>query len=212
MRISINVADVAQGLSVSFPPTNGGADLFGALLGELAKGSPVSRETLAAALGWSAERMVAVLERIPSIEYDNGQIVGCGLTLRETRHVFEIDGNRLYTWCALDALMFPALIGRTARVLSPCAATDAPVCLTVAPDCVRNVEPEGAVVSLVLPDASPDVRRSFCCHVHFFASAPAAESWVSSHGRAMVVSVEDAFRLGQELARQMAWRMESEPS
>ncbi|WP_455153162.1 organomercurial lyase [Cupriavidus basilensis] len=31
-------------------------------------------------------------------------LVGYGLTLRETRHAFEVDGRRLYTWCAFDTL------------------------------------------------------------------------------------------------------------
>jgi alkylmercury lyase len=56
-----------------------------------------------------------------------------------TPHVFEIDGCRLYTWCALEALMFPALIGKTAHVLSRRAATGVPVSLTFTPGEARKV-------------------------------------------------------------------------
>jgi alkylmercury lyase len=141
---------------------------------------------------------------LPNIERDDaGNVVGSGLTLRETPHVFEVDGRRLYTWCALDALMFPALLGKSARVSSPCAATGAPVRLTVTPDGVENIEPAEAVVSLVLPHGSPDVRGSFCVHVNFFASAAAAQTWLSAHPGATVARVEDAFRLGQELSRRL---------
>ncbi|HZE91347.1 MAG TPA: organomercurial lyase MerB [Rhizobacter sp.] len=194
--------EIAERLSTANLLRNkdGSADLLLPLLREIAKGSPVSREKLAAVLGWPLGRVAAALDQTPNTEYDDdGNIVGMGLTLRETPHVFEIDGRRLYTWCALDALMFPALIGKTACVQSHCAATGASVSLTVTPDEVRNVNPEGAAVSLVLPDASSDVRGAFCCHVHFFASTSVADGWAAKHKGTIVVCVEDAFRVGQKL-------------
>ncbi len=184
--------------------TNGTADLLVPLLRELAKGRPVSRTTLAGILDWPAERVAAVLEQATSTEYDkDGNIIGYGLTLRETSHIFEIDGRRLYAWCALDTLMFPALIGQTARVTSHCAATGAPVSLTVSPNEIRDIAPTDAAVSLVLPQETADIRRSFCCHVHFFASAVTAKDWASKHEGVEIVSVQDGFRLGQELNRHL---------
>ena len=80
---------------------------------------------------WPTERVVAVLGQDTNTEDDNdGNIVGYGLILHETLHALEIDGRRQYAWCALDALMFPALIRQTARVSSHCAAIGAPVSLT----------------------------------------------------------------------------------
>ncbi len=145
-----------------------------------------------------------MLEQATSTEYDNdGNIIGYVLTLRETSHVLEIDNRRLYAWCALDTLMLPALIGRTARVSSHCAATGAPVSLTVSPSEIQAVEPADVAVSLVLPQEAADVRQSFCCHVHFFASIPAAEDWASKHQGLTIVSVQEAFGVGQELNRHL---------
>ncbi|MDF5399210.1 organomercurial lyase MerB, partial [Vibrio parahaemolyticus] len=148
-----------------------------------------------------------------STEYDkDGNIIGYGLTLRETSYVFEIDDRRLYAWCALDTLIFPALIGRTARVSSHCAATGAPVSLTVSPSEIQAVEPAGMAVSLVLPQEAADVRQSFCCHVHFFASVPTAEDWASKQQGlegVAIVSVHEAFGLGQEFNRHLLQTMSS---
>ncbi|ALR23103.1 Alkylmercury lyase [Sphingopyxis sp. LC81] len=180
------------------------AELLVALLRELAKGRPVSRTTLAGILNWPDERIAAVLAQTASTEYDDdGNIIGHGLTLRETAHSFEIDGRRLYAWCALDTLMFPALLGCTARVSSRCAATGAPVSLTVSPNEIRAVEPADVAVSLVPPQETNDVRRSFCCHVHFFASTHVAQDWASKRPGLTIIGVREAFCVGQELNRQL---------
>ncbi len=204
MNLTHCLAEVAERLAPANRP-EGFADLFVVLLRELGKGRPVSPTTLALSLDWPAEEVAAVLGQTPSTEHDHdGNIVGYGLTLRETRHAFEIDGRRLYTWCALDALMFPAVMGQTASVFSRCAATGAPISLTVTPDEIQAVEPVGAAVSLVLPEAVADIRQSFCCHVHFFASIATGHDWAARHAGVEIVTVQDAFDLGCELARHLA--------
>ncbi|MDT7531481.1 organomercurial lyase MerB [Sphingopyxis sp. SE2] len=212
MKHTRYITEIAESLTPANQP-EGFGELFVVLLRELAKGRPVSRTTLAITLDWPAERVNAVLERTTSTEYDNdGNIVGHVLTLRETSHIFEIDGRRLYAWCALDTLMFPALIGQTARVSSHCAATGAPVSLTISPNEIQNVVPADAVVSLVLPQATADIRQSFCCHVHFFASVVAAKDWASKREGVEIASVQDAFRLGQELNRHLLQTIPSRKS
>lgn len=201
--INVTGTELAERLATSFLPSEAARELFLALLRELARGRPVSASALATALGWSTDRVREVLGQVSSLELDgNGSVVGAGLTLRETPHVFEVDGQRLHTWCALDALMFPPVIGKTARVSSRCAATGAPIHLTVTPDAVLDVEPPEAVVSLVLPESSCDVRSAFCVHSNFFASAPAAQPWLAEHPAAAVAGVADVFRLGREFAGQ----------
>ena len=212
MKHTRYITEIAESLAPANQP-EGFGQLFVVLLRELAKGRPVSQTTLAMSLDWPAQQVNAVLERATSTEYDSdGNIVGYGLTLRETSHIFEIDGRRLYAWCALDTLMFPALIGQTARVSSHCAATGAPVSLTVSPNEIRDIAPTDAAVSLVLPQETADIRQSFCCHVHFFASVPTAEDWASKHqgleGLA-IVSVHEAFGLGQEFNRHLLQTMSS---
>jgi alkylmercury lyase len=175
------------------------AQLFVALLRELAKGRPVPLETLASTVGWSEKHVVALLEQQPCTEYDgNGSVVGYGITLNETAHAFDVDGRRVYTWCALDALMFPVMIGETARVLSHCSATGQSISLQVSPEGVRDLESANALVSLPRADATPNIRRSFCCHVNFYASTETARPSVQEGTE--LLSVEEAFRLGRLIA------------
>lgn len=164
------IDDIVDRLSPANRP-EGFPALLVALLRELGRGDPVSKEALATKLGRPLARVAAVLDQVPSAEYDEeGRIIGYGVTLRETPHAFQMNGKRLYTWCALDTLMFPALMAETASVSSTCPQTGRPVALTVTPKAIHNVEPEGATVSLMRPAALEDIRKSFCCHVHYFAS------------------------------------------
>ncbi|WP_265445083.1 organomercurial lyase MerB [Flexivirga meconopsidis] len=167
----------------------------------LTAGQPVSAEQLAAATGRSVAQIHAALPNLPSIELDaQARVIGMGITLTPTAHRFEVQGTRLYTWCALDTLIFPALIGRTAHVTSSCHATGEPVRLTVSPDHVFDITPADAVVSIVTPDDVSAVRTSFCNEVHFFASPEAAAPWLAEHPGATVLPITDAFALGQGMA------------
>jgi alkylmercury lyase len=99
----------------------------------LARGEPVTMSELAAAAGADVTDLIEAPAG-PDIEYDDERrIIEWGLTLVPTPHKFVVDGVRLYTWCAADTLLFPAIIGRRAQVESPCPTTDAVIRMTVDP-------------------------------------------------------------------------------
>jgi len=200
----IDVARVVDMLSTTDSNGERTADVFCTLVRELAGGEPVSKERLAAALGWTASQVDAALCQIHGMEFDDdGRIVGYGLTLRETQHAFEVAGRRLFTWCALDALMIPVLRGGVARISSSCAGTGTPVRMTVSPDGVSEIEPGGAAVTLVSPKAAEDLRGAFCCRVQFFASAGDARMSVCANAAIVVVGVHEAFKVGISLVREL---------
>lgn len=121
-------ADLTEKLGIDAKP-----GLMGVALRPLATGEPVTPAELAAAAGVShAEVEHATAGR--DIEYDDhGRIVGWGLTRNPTPHRFTVPGRQLYTWCAPDTLIFPAVIGQVADVESPCPATATTIRLTVDP-------------------------------------------------------------------------------
>ena len=198
------VEDLSVRLDAAFQATASATDLRALtqpLLKLLTAGQPVSAEQLAATTGTPVKQIADSLPGLPSIELDEqGRVVGMGITLNPTPHHFEVDGTNLFTWCALDTLIFPALIGRTAHVSSPCHATGEPIRLTVNPDGVSDVTPSTAVVSIVTPDDVSAIRTSFCNEVHFFASPGAADTWLAAHPGATVLPITDAFTLGQGMA------------
>ncbi|WP_395108298.1 organomercurial lyase MerB [Actinomadura sp. SCN-SB] len=174
------------------------------LLRLLARGWPVTMEELAGVTGRPVEQVRAALAGQGDIEYDDqGQIVGNGITLRPTPYRFIIDGILLFTWCALDTLVFPTLLGRAADVESACHATGAPVRLHVEPDHLTAVEPATTVVSLLTPADRTSIRSSFCNQVHFFANPGAAATWLREHPGASVLPVAQAQRQARPLIQSL---------
>lgn len=170
------------------------------LLRTLAKGQPVSRASMAHALRMSLSDVEVALTTFADTVYDdNGDVVACGLSLLPTPHSFRVCGKELYTWCALDALMYPRALDQVVQIESRCPVTGSPVRLTVTPTAVSNLSPAGVVLSMVAPGTKAgccNVRSSFCSVVHFISSAEAAATWQSQHPDAVILSVEEAWQLG----------------
>ncbi len=161
--------------------------------------------SIAIALGMSLGDAQAALATFKDIEYDDdGNLVACGLSLIPTPHRFQVDGQNLFTWCALDTLMYPVALQQTAQVESHCPVTGFAIRLTVTQTGVTFLAPAGAVVSIVIPTAQSgccSVRNAFCSQVHFINSPQAADEWLSIHPEATILSVEEAWRLGYAVAR-----------
>lgn len=171
------------------------------LLKLLALGDPVDVADLAAATGRPIEEVRQALDGVPDTEYDeSGRIIGQGLTQRATQHRFETGGEQLYTWCALDTLIFPTLLGGAAQIESADHATGTPVRISIEARGITSAEPATAVVSLVNPEDMGFIRSAFCNQVHFFASTDTAAPWLESHPGAVVLPVAQAYALAATMA------------
>ncbi|HMQ38889.1 MAG TPA: organomercurial lyase MerB [Micropruina sp.] len=187
------------------------AGLLIPLLRLLVEGDPVTVEQLAAAAGRTLEEVRRGLDAVPDTEYDDqGRIVGQGLSLVPTPHRFTVAGEELYTWCALDTLIFPALLDRPARVESVSPASGEPIRVTVDPAAgVTSVEPATAMVSLVNPEEITSIRSSFCNQVHYFTSPEDAAEWLVAHPDAEVAPVAEAYRIGAALTTGLLGRLQA---
>ena len=188
---------------------------------ELAKGRAVDATQLGRALGISAARGRALLQRDsikPFVYFDDqGSVLGFGgLAAAPMYHRFEVDGRTLSTWCAWDSLFIPEILDRPARITSHDPETGEVIRLVVTPDRIESFEPHEVVVSFILPDSevfgvtAANVMAKFCHFVFFFASRSSGERWIGRHTNTFLYSLDDAFALakrinarnfGQELVR-----------
>ncbi len=178
---------------------------------QLALGEPVRQESLAEALGVPREEIAALLEDEQLngwVVYDDEKsVIGFrGLAIRKMPHRFEVDGRTLCTWCAIDSLFIPDLLGKPAKVESRDPHTGTAITLTVTPDGVESVEPAAAVMSILIGDPEvvktnpTKVMASFCHHIFFLESPETGEEWTAQHGEGtFLVTLDEAFTLGKRL-------------
>lgn len=164
----------------------------------LADGRPATVDELAAVTSRPAEQIAEMLRRIDPIELGaDGSVLGLGLTLVPTAHRVELPGRRrlVYAWCAPDAVILPSAIGESARVTSPCHATNRHVTVELSSDALVSVDPPTAVVSFVVSPDRADLRGTGCEHQNLFASAEAAAGWLAARPDSEVIPVAQAFGL-----------------
>lgn len=182
------------------------------LVRELSCGRPVTSATIAHALQIPEEEVKRQLAQLTDAERDQrGQVVGWGLSLIPTPHRFLMHGQTLFTWCALDALTYPALLDHSAQVESHCPITGSAVTLTVTPEDVKDLVPATAVISLVLPEPAHGCdgdRETFCKQGRFFASIEAARQWQGARADVLILPIEEAYQLAQRI---LWYRYEAPP-
>ena len=150
------------------------------LMRELAQGRPVPRvrvDQIIGDLGIAREGAYRFLREVAERDAD-GNVVGImGLSLNDTPHRFYVNGAQMSAWCAEDTLFLPAVLDQTATVESKSPVSGERIRLTVSPQGVQEVDPAGAVVSIVIVD--PDnpnmgsveaIWGAYCHYTFFFAS------------------------------------------
>lgn len=170
---------------------------FPALLRLVSKGEPVPIAALATEVDIPIHDIEQWLRRQPGTDWDDqGRLLGFGLTQRPTHHRLVLDGRTLYTFCAADALIFPALLGKVANVESRCAHSGQEIHVKVEPNAVVFADPEQTMVSHI-PGclSSCDVRSTVCDHGVFYASAELALHWQEKHPNGMALPVGNFFNI-----------------
>jgi alkylmercury lyase len=171
---------------------------------------PVQINQIIEEIGITREDAYQLLAQVAERGTDDAIVGLLGLSLNETQHHFEIGGKHLFTWCALDTLFLPGLLGQPANVESESPVSGAKIRLTVSPRGADAVDPADAVVSIVVvdPDAAnlgsvEAIWSTFCHHVFFFANRRQAEQWVAERdypGAIEILSVAEAFEVGRQLS------------
>lgn len=210
-RAAASMMRLAQdGGPLDFSPDR--ARLFVQVARMLAQGQPITSEQfdrIVAELAVSSEEARRFRDEWTERDQE-GAIVGMGYTLHETPHQISINGSRIWAWCAEDTLFYPVALGQTATIESASPLSGELTRLRVSPTRVENVMPDGAVVSL--PVVDPDeadlssvnaIWSTFCHHSFFFATRKEAEQWAKGREDIEIVSVEEGFAIGRQLAARM---------
>ncbi|MER3437231.1 MAG: hypothetical protein C4346_06365, partial [Chloroflexota bacterium] len=122
-----------------------------------------------------------------------------GLSLLPSRHTLILDGRRLFTWCALDAVGIPAGLGAGARILSQCMHCGAPVRVIISKGKLAELSPASLSIAIVPPDERRALRDGICTEMGFSCQQ-------ATNGERLWVSVEDAMELGRA-----CWRADAVP-
>ena len=174
----------------------------------IATGNPVSPEQvdqITGNLGISRAVAHSVIQKMCERDAE-GNILGiAGLSQKKHPHRFRVNGIRLSTWCALDALFLPIALKQRAQVESLCPQTKRKIQLTITPDGVQQYDPASAAISIVVPsptqkglESVEEIWMTFCNHIHFFSSQDAAREWFTRKGQEItILSIEEGFELGR---------------
>jgi len=196
----------AEALSAGYLPNNSPAiqRLSISIYSALSRGRPVDAAALAARLDCGELEIENLLSALPPSVIDrdgDGRITAfIGLSLSPTRHRFELDTRTLFTWCVLDALFLPELLGEEARVATQCPESDILIVLRVAPVRMVDCQPPAAVMSMVAPEIAAcrdDLRGAFCSHVSFFANRGSFDRWAKGRLGTTCVPIGEAYDLGR---------------
>ena len=186
------------------------ARLIQAIYPALAEGRPISADQVSASSGIPLRTVKTTFRTMRSrgADFDDdGNLIGNALSLRPTRHKFEVDGQQLYAWCALDTLFLPGLFGKAAEVESTCPATGEAVRLTISPSGIEAVEPAEAVVTITIPGVSAACEpgqgkgagSASCQSMNYFISREAAEKHLGPECDVAILDVQEASQLAQKV-------------
>jgi alkylmercury lyase len=195
----------------------------------LSTGNPIDPADVAMRIGLPPDRLKSVLANLRTtsqLEYaqDGHLIAVAGLTLRPSSHVLRTPAITLYTWCAVDALFFPDLLGQSVQVTSPCPISGQMIHVKIDQDKQSILAtPESACVSIVVPDLRRTTEQNeaglntfesdacvsdgcdadelfgasgtFCSRVSFFNSPKEAEEWTEGMSDIIILPVSEAYKL-----------------
>ena len=111
-------------------------DLRGAAFRRLLRtGAPASAVDLAGDLAQPEDRVRAAVDALHArgqirLDDDRRIIGSAGLSIRPDRHQVDIEGRRLWTWCAYDIFGIFAALGASGHAQSPSPDGGAPIELT----------------------------------------------------------------------------------
>ncbi|WP_445955076.1 organomercurial lyase [Yeosuana sp.] len=160
---------------------------------ELIKGNPIPIVKYYALVGLHIEKANDVLEILGESNENNQITAFSGLSLTPTHHKFIVQNKTLYTWCALDAILFTEWLDVSSQIISLDPIDNSIIELNIECDHLVSSNPYPIFISWIEKMDSCNIRGSFCNHVSFFASEQTAKQWLSKNPSGKILTLEDLF-------------------
>jgi len=160
---------------------------------ELFKGVPLNKEEYYKLTNLSKEKADAILEKLGELDAQGNIIAFSGLSLIPTNHRIVINGKKLYTWCAIDAIFFTEWLDVASQIFSEDPIDKTPVELQIEGDHLLWTKPYPLFISWVETIDACDIRGSLCNHVSFFASEKTAKQWLENNPDGKILTIDDFF-------------------
>ena len=160
----------------------------------LSDGHAVTPDEIAVSLQVSLDKVTSTVRRFGAELDQEGRILGLGLTLVPTAHVYKVNGRILYVWCALDALAIPVILKHTASIQSNDPVTGEKIRIGLTSDTLQKVEPKDAVMSFVQNTDLTNVLISVCNNVYFFSSPETGLKWIARHAGTIFYPVKEVYQ------------------
>jgi alkylmercury lyase len=207
-KANTNVKQVFDIVSENLTPEQEQRRILGQTLKLIEYGNPVRPNEIAIDLQASPDKVISTVRRFGAEFDQDGNIVGLGLTLVPTPHVYKVNGRTLYTWCAVDALTFPRILKHTASIESNDPVTGEKIHIILTPDTVEKIKPKDAVVSFVKNIDLTSFRSSFCNNTNFFSSLETGSKWIARHPGTILYPVNELYQALKHSDKYIDIRME----
>jgi hypothetical protein len=126
-------------------------------------------------------------------------------TSASRRHIQIGDRRFGVSGCACDIFWAAPLVRPSLQLEENCPVTGTPIRIVFTPSGVEHVEPAGAVLAMIAPQACmnaaetagdiEEVDANVCSQMPLFASAEAAQEWLDAHPGGQVFPVRQAWDL-----------------
>ncbi|MBC8198395.1 MAG: organomercurial lyase [Candidatus Marinimicrobia bacterium] len=159
----------------------------------LLEGKPITKGRYYEIVNLPKDKADAILVKLGETDDQDNIVAFSGLSLIPTDHHFNVNGKKLYTWCAIDAILFAEWLDVEVYVLSTDPIDDTPIELQINGGQLQWTKPYPLFISWVESIDTCNIRDSLCNHVTFYGSEKTAQEWLNNNPQGKILTLEDFF-------------------
>lgn len=165
------------------------------------EGKPASIDTLALKSGIAVDQtrqyIMGMADRgILVMDKDENVVGSHGLSVIPTKHHLNINGQNLFTWCAIDAVGIAAALELEAKIVSKCFQCNETIEIDMANGKIINCNQKDTRIWVVEADLNQPIVCCTCPQINFFCSKEHFNEWYKNQNKGKLLSLTEAVKLG----------------